>query len=318
MIRYGIISTAQVVPRFVAGVNESSAGEVVAIASRNLAKAQKMAEDLEIPQAYGSYQELYQDSQVDIVYIATYNKGHYAAAKEALKAGKHVLLEKPFTLKSVEARELFDLAKAQGVFLMEAQKALFLPMTLAVKELIESDKIGEVRRMVSQTAYLNIDHIDWFRDPKAGGGVLYSSGSYPLQYMEFITGQQITALSGTALIPAGQSDMQAELALNLGPATTANIFLTVQLDLPRGIHIYGTKGEIFVPNFWRGDQGQIITAGGQEKLFFPFASEFVYEIEHVNECLSEGLLTSPVVTPELTISTIERMENLQKEWHKKV
>ena len=317
MIRYGIISTAQVVPRFVAGVKESSNGEVVAIASRNLTKAKEMAQDLDIPQAYGSYEELYQDSQVDIVYIATYNKGHYLAAKAALEAGKHVLLERPFTLRAAEARELFDLAKAQGVFLMEAQKALFLPVTLAVQEAIAAGKIGEVRRVVSQTAYLNSDMIPWFRDPEAGGGVLYGSGSYPLQYVEFVTGEKITGLSGTAVMKPGESEVQADLSLQLGAHATGNVFLTVQLDLPRGLWVYGSQGMIQVPNFWRGDQARITVGDQVEELFFPFASEFVYEIEHVNECLSAGYLTSPVMTPELTIETVARMEQLHQGWYKK-
>jgi predicted dehydrogenase len=90
MIRYGIISAAQIVPRFVAGVKESKDGEVVAIAARDYARAQEMAEQLEIPNVYGSYQELLQDTTIDIVYIAVYNKGHYETAKEALLANKHV------------------------------------------------------------------------------------------------------------------------------------------------------------------------------------------------------------------------------------
>ena len=97
-IKYGIISTAQVVPRFIAGVRESQSGEVAAVASRDLAKAQAFAQQHQIPTAYGSYQELYRDPTIDIVYIATYNAGHYAAAKEALLAGKNVLLEKPFDI----------------------------------------------------------------------------------------------------------------------------------------------------------------------------------------------------------------------------
>lgn len=122
MIRYGILSTAQVVPRFVAGVKESHEGEVTAIASRGIEKAQKMAQELEIPAAFGSYEELCQSEAVDIVYVAVYNKGHYDAAKLALLNNKHVLLEKPFTMTLAQAKELFAIAKERNLFLMEAQK----------------------------------------------------------------------------------------------------------------------------------------------------------------------------------------------------
>ena len=128
-IRYGIVSTASIVPRFVAGVQASQTGEVVAIASRSLSKAQEVATTLGIPKAYGSYEELYADPTVDVIYVATYNKGHYPVAKAALFAGKHVLVEKPFALTLDEAEELFAIAKEKKRFLMEAQKAVFLPIT---------------------------------------------------------------------------------------------------------------------------------------------------------------------------------------------
>lgn len=128
-IRYGIMSTAQIVPRFVSGLRESAQAEVRGIASRRLENAQKMSKELAIPVAYGSYEELCKDETIDIIYIPTYNQGHYSAAKLALSQGKPVLLEKPFTLNAAEAEELFAIAQEQGVFLMEAQKSVFLPIT---------------------------------------------------------------------------------------------------------------------------------------------------------------------------------------------
>jgi predicted dehydrogenase len=150
-IRYGIISTAQIVPRFVAGVAASEAGEVRAIASRTLGKAEKMAAELAIPKAYGSYEAVCQDEEIDIVYVATYNQGHYEAAKLALQHHKHVLVEKPFTLKLTQAQELFDLAAKNRCFLMEAQKAVFLPITQMVKSALQQNKIGKIQWLQSIT-----------------------------------------------------------------------------------------------------------------------------------------------------------------------
>lgn len=314
MIRYGIISTAQVVPRFVAGVKESQTGMVVAIASRGIEKAQQAAEKLGIPQAYGSYEELYADPAVDIVYIATYNKGHYDAAKQALIAGKPVLLEKPFTLSASEAKELFELAQQRGLFLMEAQKSLFLPVTQAVRQALREGRIGAVKKVASVTSYPHIDHITWFHDLSAGGGALHSSGSYPLQYMQYITDRKISAISGNAILPAGESDLQTELSLKLAQDVLADIFLTVELDLPSGMTVYGTKGEIHIPNFWKTDTATIHTAAGEEVLSFPYQSEFVYEITHVNECLEKGLIESPVMTHQLTLDTVEKVARLYQQW----
>lgn len=154
-IRYGIMSTAQIVPRFVAGLRESAQAEVRGIASRRLENAQKMAKELAIPVAYGSYEELCKDETIDIIYIPTYNQGHYSAAKLALSQGKPVLLEKPFTLNTAEAEELFAIAQEQGVFLMEAQKSVFLPITQKSKgdnsrREIGRDFMGSVSYCLSQ------------------------------------------------------------------------------------------------------------------------------------------------------------------------
>lgn len=257
MIRYGILSTAQVVPRFVAGVKESKNGEVVAIASRDLTKAQKAATELNIPQAFGSYQALVDSPEVDIVYIAVYNQGHYDAAKLALKAGKHVLLEKPFVLKSPEAQELFALAESKNLFLMEAQKSLFLPITQQVKKWLTEEKIGQLHWLESVTAYPNIRHIDWFFDVAAGGGILNGAGGYPLEYMQYLLEETPQEVVGTLNFQPGEADHQANLALRFKNDISASIFLTVDLDLPRSLTLHGTQGKIWIPDFWRAEQAVI-------------------------------------------------------------
>ncbi|MDT2738952.1 MULTISPECIES: Gfo/Idh/MocA family protein [Enterococcus] len=314
MISYGIVSTASIVPRFVAGIRASKEGDVAAIASRELAKAQKVATKLQIKKAYGSYEELFSDEEIDIIYIATYNKGHYETAKQALEAGKPVLLEKPFTLSAAEASELFELAAKKGLFLMEAQKAVFLPITLAVKKAIEAGKIGEVKLMRSLTSYPNIDHVKWFPSLESGGGTLHGSGSYPLHYMHYITGENYQAVNGNAIMPKGRSDKQSDLSLKFGTAILANIFITTEFGTDNGMTIYGSQGRIEIPNFWKTQVATIFTKEGREDLQIPFTSEFAYEVDHVNECLKKGLLTSPIMTPELTIETVTLVENQYRKW----
>ncbi len=314
MIRYGIISAANIVPRFVAGVKESDEGEVVAIAARNIERAQQMAAELAIPTVYGSYQELFQDETIDIVYIAVYNKAHYETAKAALLANKHVLLEKPFTLNWDEAEELFDLAHARHLFLMEAQKALFLPITQRVKNKIQAGAIGDVNYMRATTAYPSVDHIDWFHSIEAGGGALYGSGGYPLQYMLYVTDGTIAEAAGTAVRNPNESDTQCDVSVLFEAGVQGNIFITTHMDLPSQLTIYGTKGEITIPNFWKAQEATIIQDGKVEKIAQPHQSEFVFEVNHVNECLQKGLVESPIVTKELTLQTVELFEQLYQQW----
>lgn len=317
MIRYGILSTAQVVPRFVAGVKESQNGVVTAIASRGIEKAQKMAQELNIPNAFGSYEKLCQSEEVDIVYVAVYNKAHYDAAKLALLHNKHVLLEKPFTMTLAQAEELFALAKERNLFLMEAQKALFLPITKQIQQVIEEGKIGAVRWLDSVTAYPNIDHISWFRDLSAGGGVFRGAGTYPLEYMQHLLAASPNEFKGTLTFPEGQSDAQAQATLNFPNGVIGTIFLTVDLDLSKRMIIYADKGKIVIPDFWKTDTAEVHYPDGKiETLHSTQNSEFVFEVDHVNDCLEQGLLESPVVTKELTLKTVEITETIYKNYQK--
>ncbi|MDT2604128.1 Gfo/Idh/MocA family protein [Enterococcus dongliensis] len=305
MIRYGILSTAQVVPRFVKGVEESQKGIVTAIASRGIEKAQKMAQKLAIPRAFGSYEELCQSTEVDIVYIAVYNKGHYDAAKLALMNHKHVLLEKPFTMTLAQAEELFLLAQERGLFLMEAQKSLFLPITKQVQQAINTGKIGTIHWLDAVMAYPNIDHTSWFRDLSAGGGVFRGAGTYPLEYMQYLLAALPEEYQGMLVFPDGQSDAQAQITLRFPKEIVGTLFLTVELDLKKQLIIYGEKGKIIVPDFWKTATAEIHYADGQiEELSSTQKSEFVFEIDHVNDCLERGLLESPIVTKELTLKTV--------------
>lgn len=314
MIHYGILSTAQVVPRFVRGIQESAEGVATAIASRELAKAEGMARELGIPKAYGSYEELCSDDEIDIVYIATYNKGHYEAAELALEHGKHVLLEKPFTLKLMETRVLFNMAEANDLFLMEAQKAVFLPVTKKIKQLLDDKKIGTIRWVQSVTSYPNIDHIKWFRSLAAGGGILRGAGTYPLEYISYLLGEPITDYSGIASF-GGEVDSQCSLALRLGKETVANLFMTVDLTLPNLLTIYGEEGRIEVPDFWKTKEAMVYYKDGRvEKIEGDFSSEFVFEIDHVNQLLAEGKHRSPVMTEELTETTVGLIDYLYQQW----
>ena len=129
-LRYGILSTSSIAPRFIAAVRESGAGEIAAISSRTLSKAKEKAELWKIPTAYGSHEELLSDKNINIVYISSVNSAHYPLAKQALEAGKHVICEKPCTTSAAHTKELFSLARERGLFFMEAQKMLFLPAIL--------------------------------------------------------------------------------------------------------------------------------------------------------------------------------------------
>lgn len=318
-VKYGIVSTAQVVPRFIAGVNATDFGEVVAISSRNVEKAKAYAKTYQIPRYYDNEASLFNDEEIDVIYVATYNAGHFSSARNALLAGKHVLIEKPFTLSLVEAKELYELAEKNNLFIMEAQKSLFLPLTQKIKTIIESEVIGNIVSIFSVTAYASVDHIKWFKDLNAGGGTVHFMAPYALSYLPYILNKKVLDYNGIAQLNDGNSDMQSMLHLSFEEDILVNIYLTTKKALPKSMRIIGTKGEIVIPEFWRGQEATIsFNDGSCETITAPFSNDFEFEIEHVNQKIISKQTRSEIMTQELSLFGVEVMSKLYQNWTSQV
>lgn len=316
MIRYGILSTASIIDRYIAGIRASKDGYVQAIASRTVEKAKEAAERLKIDTYYGSYEELYQDENIDIIYIPTVNGFHYRDAKNALLHGKHVVMEKPFVLTKQQAEELFSLAKQQNCFLMEAQKIVFLPVTLKVKELIEKQEIGDIKYIELKAGFPNrFDYNHWMYDLKMGGGALYGSATYTIEYLQFLFNNPNISIDGSYLPCPTGSDEICNFQLRLNNKILVSSTIAMNVGLQNGAVFYGDKGYIVVDHYWKSRKFEVYYNDGRyEKYEYPVDNEFVYEVNHINECITNGLKTSPVMNPEKTIETVELVEKLYKKW----
>lgn len=316
MIRYGILSTASIVDRFVAGVRESQEGIIHAIASRTIEKAKEAAERLNIENYYGSYEELYQDEQIDIIYIPTVNGFHYRDCKNALLHHKHIVMEKPFTLTENQARELFALAKQQHCFLMEAQKSVFLPTTQKVKELIDEGIIGQIRYIEYKAGFPGrFDYEHWMYNLDLGGGALYGSATYTIEYLQYLFNQPIMEISGTCIkCPTGADEIcNFQLKLNNNILVSSTIAMNVELK--NEAVFYGDEGYIVVPYFWKSKGLELHKKDGTVELYkYPYQSEFVYEIQHIHQCLKDDLLQSPIMNQDKTIEACRLVEDLYKKW----
>ena len=166
-IVYGLLSTSSIAPRFLAAVRAVDGGEVLALSSRSLEKAQDLAQQWQIPVAYGSHEELLADERINTVYISTINSLHYHWAVRALEMGKNVICEKPCTTTPEDTRALFALAQEKGLFLMEAEKMLFLPALLEVRRQIQEGNLGQIH-MVQLSHSFPASYNNWMFDEKSG------------------------------------------------------------------------------------------------------------------------------------------------------
>lgn len=316
MIRYGILSTASIIDRFIAGIRNSKDGYVHAIASRNIITARNAAERLNIDTYYGSYDELFKDENIDVIYIPTVNGLHYRDCKNALLNGKHVVMEKPFVLKTSEAIELFELARKQNCFLMEAQKCVFLPVTLKVKELIEEGLIGDIKYIELKAGFPHrFDYDHWMYDLNLGGGSLYGSATYTIEYLQFLFNNPSISIDGSCLTCPTGSDEICNFQLKLDNRILVSSTIAMNVALKNEAVFYGEKGYIVVDHYWKSRMFDVYLNDGTHKHYdYPVDSEFVYEIEHIHDCLANHLLESPIMNKEKTIETVKLVDSLYKKW----
>ncbi len=312
-MNYGILSTSSIAPRFVKAVREAKAGEIVAVSSRTLEKASEKATLWNIPKAYGSHEELLADQSVDVVYISSVNSEHYSLAKLALEAGKHVVCEKPCTTTAEHTKELFVLARDKGLFLMEAEKMLFLPTISEVKQRIESGELGQIY-MAELSHSFPASYNSWMFDASLGGGTLLSSGIYAVQLLLWLFGD-IKSITGIKSAFEDGTEWQYVLSGRMQNGALFSIHNSTKAILDNTARIFGTKGYVEIPEYWKARKATFfIKDQSPAQIQHPCEHELIYEAQHIAECISNGKLTSPVVTEALSVAGIEALETVKKGW----
>ena len=312
-LKFGILSTSSIAPRFIAALREAGVGQILALSSRSLEKAREKADQWGIPVAYGSHLQLLQDADINIVYISAVNAAHYPLAKAALMKGKHVVCEKPCTTTAGHTKELFALAKEKGLFFMEAQKMLFLPAILEVAKRIARGDLGEIT-MAEFSHSFSAAYNTWMYDKAAGGGPLLSSGIYAVQLLLWLFGP-IGEIRGVKSSVENGTEWQYVLTGNTESGVLFSIKNSTRAILDNTARLYGTKGYVEIPDYWKARKA-IFHIKGEEPQTAEFLCEheLVYEVEHIVKCMQEGKLTSPVVTEQLSVAGISALEKVSENW----
>ncbi len=248
-LRWGILA-----PGWIAGEQTTDllgAGFLVAaVGSRSLEKAKDFAARFGISNTHGSYDDLVNDPEVDIVYVASPHSGHYEHAKLALQAGKHVLLEKAFTVTEEQARVLADLATSRGVVLMEAMWTRFLPHMVRIREIIAAGTLGEVRTVIADhNQKLPADPAHRIQNPALAGGALLDLGIYPVSLAWDMLGKPSTVHAVSSLTATGV-DRQTAILLGYGDGRQAVLHSALDTFGPNTASIIGTHGWIAIDSVW--------------------------------------------------------------------
>ncbi len=266
-IRWGIISTANIGRgKVIPAIQQSSNGEVVAVASRDQARAQAFADELGIPQAFGSYQEMIDSGEVDAIYNPLPNDGHAPWSKKCADAGIAILCEKPLTLNAEEAQETIDYIVEKGVLFAEAFMYRFHPQYDAVRQLIADGAIGDIRVINATFTFMNTNPDNIRLVPEMGGGGLMDVGCYCINAMRLLTGEEPDGGQAFARYHADTNvDMSASAVLSFPSGVIGHFDCGMETHRTNMVDIRGTAGRIrlenaFIPEpdepqvvrFWRG------------------------------------------------------------------
>lgn len=316
MFRLGIIGAGWIAQKMVKALAPLGEVEVYAVGSRFYEKASAFAKEHAIPKAYGSYEELVCDPLVDLVYIATPHSHHYEHAMLALDHGKHVLVEKAFTANAAQASDLIATARAKGLFITEAIWTRYMPLSHKVREIMESGVIGEPRILTATLCYM-MEFKERIVRADLCGGALLDLGVYALNFARMYFGTDIVrTVTNCHLGPTGM-DMHESISLSYADGKMANLQAgALCLNDRQGI-ISGTEGYIRVDNI---NCPEVIEVYRNYELVErhvkpdDMVNGYEYQVLECMRCIREGLLESPMMPHEETISIMKQMDELRKEW----
>ncbi|MGV9361561.1 Gfo/Idh/MocA family protein [Amycolatopsis sp. NPDC003731] len=310
-LRWGIMGTGGIAGAFARDLQLTESGVVAAVGSRSGGSAERFGGELDIPTRHSSYEALANDPDVDVVYVATPHPMHHANARLALEAGKPVLVEKPFTMNAEEARDLVDLARAKGLFLMEAMWTRFLPHIRHIREFLPS--LGDVVTVAA-------DHGQWFAEdpafrlfaPELGGGALLDLGIYPVFFASMVLGrpERVAAMATPAF-----TGVDAQMSMLFGYASGAQAVLNCTLSAvsPTTASIVGTDARIEVDGpFYAPASFTFIPREGERRRF-EYVDEGLglrHEADEVALWLAAGETESPLMPLAETVSIMTTMDEV--------
>ncbi|MFV0435417.1 MAG: Gfo/Idh/MocA family protein [Leucobacter sp.] len=318
-LRWGILGSGWIAAQFVAALRASTNQRVVAVGSRSLARAQEFADEHDIAEAYGSYEELVA-SDVDIIYVATGHLDHFAHATLALGAGKPVLVEKPMTPRYSESLELVELARSRGLFAMEAVWSLALPRYSVVRQVLDRGLLGEVVEVYANLGERLVDH-HRAMDPAQGGGAMNDIGTYVMMFAnEVLPGLRVLAAHGTRHATSGISGPgaigQFHALLADDRDRQATVSASMLADTPTTAYIAGTEATlVFEAPFYQPGSLVLRFRDGEELRYDEPTlahTQLFWEAVEAARCIDAGLTESPLRPLDQTLATISLMEQARK------
>ena len=318
-IRWGILGPGTIAHKFATGLKAIPDAEIIAVGSRDLQRADAFADTFNVLYRHGSYGELANNPEVDVVYVATPHPFHKECAMLCLKAGKAVLCEKPFTVDAKQAEALIASARTSKQFLMEAMWTRFIPVMVKVRDWLVDGAIGEPRMLTADfgnRVVLSIENMgSRLFVPELAGGALLDIGVYTVSLASMVFGTP-TKITSLAHIGETGVDERAAILLGYDAGQIANLSCAITTQTSHEARIFGTKGAIHIPNFSRATSATLEVIGKEPlQIEIPLTENgYEYQAIEVINCLREGKLESEVMPLDESLSIVKTMDVARAQW----
>jgi predicted dehydrogenase len=313
-LRWGILGTGWIARQMTAdlAVNGST---VTAVGSRTQEKADAYAAEFGIPHAHGSYEALVADPDVDVVYVATPHPSHVADATLALNAGKHVLLEKPYTINAAEARVVADLARERGLVVLEAMWTRWMPHMIRLREIIAAGTLGDVRTViVDHNQSLSQDPAHRLQDPALGGGALLDLGIYPVSFAWDVFGAPTTIQAISSPTATGV-DRQTAMLFGYADGQQAVMHTASDTMGPNAAAVIGTKAWVQLDPIWYTPTTmRVIATDGTVIEEFDGRTEgrgMQFQAAQLERIVASGRLEDDILPPSQSVAIMESLDTIR-------
>ena len=318
-IRWGILGCGRIARKFALDLKLVDDAILVAAGARNIESANAFAKDFPVAFTHGSYEELVQNENVDVIYIATPHSEHYKNTLLCLEHGKAVLCEKAFAVNHQQAQLMIEKAREKNVFLMEALWTKFLPNYQKLQSLLSENKIGEVKSVLINFGFAPQPPVPpRLLDPALAGGSLLDIGIYNVFMAMSVLGKP-DAIKAHMTPAATGVDEQCAVWLIYKNGAIAQLFSTFDSNLDTEAHINGDAGRICLTHRFYSPDAVIEYYPGTPETKEVISVErgdghgYQYEAQHVCDCLRKGLTESPVMTHEDTLVQMEVLDEIRRQ-----
>ncbi len=310
-LRWGIASTGGIAASMCEALRTLPDARVTAVGSRSQASADAFADRFDIPNAHGSYEALFDDPAVDIVYVASPHSHHHAMTIAALDAGKHVLCEKAFAVNAMQAREMVEAAQRNDRFLMEAMWTWFIPAVVDLRQRVLDGEIGELKVVEANFGIPVFDPDGRHRRLDLAGGALLDLGIYPISFARYLAGDPVAVKAIGTLGDTGvDATVGGVVSFENGVIGTFHTSLDMLTSLQASV--FGTLGRIDVdPPFWF-TAGFTVRIAGEEPVHVEIPNQgLAHEAQHAIDRIRAGHRESDVIPLATTVSTMELLDDIR-------